>query len=152
MAEDQIVVTKEKIPTRKIKVKNIRKRGGSRLVFDHKQKQYLLAPGQEAEVEVTEPEAVRMEEASKAGADLEVEGSAAEAKADEKKPSPTRAEIAAMERDELEAGQEADKERRERDAKKSGEQLAAETGIQMHAHGTQPEVVTAPADAPPKKK
>ena len=52
----------------------------------------------------------------------------------------------------MKAGQEADKERREKDAKKSGPKRAAETGIRMFARGEHPQVVAAPPDAPPEKK
>ena len=58
----------------------------------------------------------------------------------------------------MEEGQEADRERREKDAKKTGEQLARETGIHMHARGLKPEVVAAPPtlrrrrnNAPPRR-
>ncbi len=52
----------------------------------------------------------------------------------------------------MEEGQEADRERRETAAKKSGEQLARETGIHMHARNVKPEVIASPPDALPKKK
>lgn len=153
--EEQIVVTKEKIPTRKITVKNAHPRG-SRLVFDHTGKQHLIGPGQQKEVEVAEPEAVRLEESSKAGSDLRIEGSDPEPQEAASEPPPpehaSRSALAEAERDVMEAGQEADKERAERDAKKSGTQLAAETGIHMHARGEKPEVIASPPDAPPKKK
>jgi hypothetical protein len=144
----------EKVATRKLKLKNVSKRG-NRVVFDIALKQHLIPPGGEAEVEVAEPEAKRMEEASKAGSDLQVDGNEPEKQEgapEVQEVQKTRPALAEAERDELEAGAEADKERREKDAKKSGAQLAAETGIHMHARGETPETVTAPPDAPPKKK
>jgi hypothetical protein len=62
--------------------------------------------------------------------------------------------MAKAEAERMEAGQEADKQRREEDAKKSGVELAAETGIHMHARGQEPEVLAVPPDytPPPTKK
>jgi hypothetical protein len=154
---DEIVITKEKVQTRKIKVKNV-STVGNRLIFGADLKQHLLGPGQEAEIEVAEPEAVRIEERSKAGSDIRVEGHDPEepAKPEGAPEAPpehaSRAALAEKEAEVMEQGQEADKERRERDAKKSGPQLAAETGIHMHARGETPHVVAMPPDAPPKKK
>ena len=162
MAEQQetIEVTKKEVPKRKITVKNTSEKG-HRLIFDANLRQHLLGPGQEAEVEVAEPEAKRMEEASKAGHDLQVGGGGEreERKVERLTEPPEtpkehehRGDLAALERDELEEGAEADKERREKIAKMTGAALAAETGIHMHARGEKPEVVLSPTDAPPKKK
>ena len=63
-----------------------------------------------------------------------------------------RVELAKKEAELMKAGQEADKERREKDEKKSGAKRAAETGIRMFARGLEPEVVAAPPDAPPEPK
>jgi len=151
MAEQQ---TKE-VVKRKIKVKNISKRGNRFVFVDGEQK--LIGPGQEVEVEVSEAEAKRLEEQSKAGSDLNVGGHEPEkAEADPDAPEipkehENRVALAEAERDLMEEGQEADKERREKAAKMSGEQLAASTGIHMHARGLKPEVVASPPDAPPKK-
>jgi hypothetical protein len=155
---ETIEVSKKEVPKTKIKVKNTSK--GQRLVFDHTLKQHLLGPGQEAEIEVAEPEAKRMQEASKAGSDLAVDGhDAAEKKTERLEEAPEqpkehehRPDLAALERDELEAGAEADKERQEKIAKMRGEDVAAETGIHMYARGEKPAVKTEPPDAPPKKK
>ena len=149
--------TTTEVAKRKIKVKNTSTKG-SRFVIDASGKTNMIGPGQEAEVELLEPVAKQYEEQSKAGSDLHIDGfdpeptppnTAAPEIPEEQK---TRTALAEAERDLMEAGQEADKERREKDAKKSGEQLAAETGIHMHARGEKPEVVAAPPDAPPKKK
>jgi hypothetical protein len=147
MAEQQ------EVAKRTIQVKNVSPTG-MRWVFDAAGKQHNLGPGQEAEVEVAEPVAKNMEEASKAGADLRVSGQDPEPKDGPEIPEEqkSRSALAEAEANLIEEGQEADKERREKDAKKSGEQLAAETGIHMHARGQAPDVVTRPADAPPKKK
>lgn len=146
----------KEIGRRKVKVKNAGPGTGSRLIFDADGRQHLLRPGQQAEVEVLEPEAKRLETASQAGSDVRVEGfdpPEKDRRRDERPDQPqSRGALAEKEREELEAGAEADRERRERDAKKSGPELAAETGIHMHARGVSPEVKTAPPDAPPKKK
>jgi hypothetical protein len=147
----------EKIPTRKIKVKNISK--GHRFVNDASGKAHTLAPGQGAEVELPDPEAKRFEEMSKhgSGQGLVVEGHDPEPR----KGAPeipeeheSRAAMAKAEAERMEAGQEADKERREEDAKRSGVDRAAETGIHMYARGEEPEVLASPPDytPPPKKK
>lgn len=147
----------EKVEKRTIKVKHAGAQG-QRFLFDADGKQHLLGPGQEAEVEVAEPEAKRLEEQSKAGSDLRVEGHEPEEQErpegapEEPEEHKSRGALAEKERELMEAGQEADKDRREKDAKKSGPQRAAETGIHMYARGLEPEVVAAPPDAPPKKK
>jgi hypothetical protein len=153
MAEQQ---TKE-VPKRTVHVKNTAKKG-QRFLFDATGKQVLLGPGQEADVEVAEPVAKQLEDASKAGSDLQVQGAdAAEPEPNEAAPEvpeehASRGALAEAERELMEEGQEADRDRREKAAKKTGPQLAAETGIHMHARGLAPEVVASPADAPPKKK
>lgn len=154
MAEQQ---TKE-VAKRKIKVKNNSPKG-SRFLFDANGKQVLLGPGQEQEVEVTEQEADMLETNSKAGSDILVEGHDPEEQEQVRLQEPpeipeeqkSRASLAEAERDLMEEGQEADKERREKIAKMKGPELAAETGIHMHARGVKPEVVASPPDAPPKK-
>jgi hypothetical protein len=153
MAEQQVEQAK-----RTIKVKNTSPRG-TRFVYDATGKQHLLGPGQEAEIEVTEPTAKLMEEGSKRpNSTIQVEGHEPEPpEPDENAPEipeehRSRVALAEAERDLMEEGQEGDKERREKAAKKPGTQLAAETGIRMHARGLKPEVKTAPADAPAKKK
>ena len=154
MAEQQ---HEQEVAKRKIKVKNASPRG-QRFLFDADGKQHLLGPGQELEVEVAEPVAKRMEEQSKAGSDLHIEGHDPEeppkneAAPEVPEEHESRVALAEKERDLMEAGQEADKERREKDAKKSGPQRRAETGIHMYAEGLEPEVVASPPDAPPKKK
>jgi hypothetical protein len=60
--------------------------------------------------------------------------------------------LAKKEAEDMKAGYEADKERREKDEKRLGSKRAAETGIRLFARGVEPEVVTAPPDAPPEKK
>ena len=100
----------------------------------------------------------QLEDQSKAGSDLVVQGSEApepekqEGAPETPKEHESRTALAAAEAELMEEGQQADRERREKDAKKSGEQLARETGIHMHARGLKPEVVASPPDAPPKKK
>jgi hypothetical protein len=153
MAEQE---TKE-VEKRKIKVKNA-STVGQRFLHDAAGHQHLLGPGQEAEVEVAEPEAKRLEEASKAGSDIRVEGHDPEeppkneAAPEVPEEHESRVKLAEKEAELMEAGQEADKDRREKEAKKSGPQRAAETGIHMHARGLEPEGIAAPPDAPPKKK
>lgn len=149
-------MAEQEVAKRKVNFKHAGPRG-QRFVIDANQKTHLLGPGEEAEVELSEPEAKRLEEASKAGSDLRVVGfepepaPANEAAPEVPKEHASRTALAEVERDLMEAGQEADRERREKDAKKSGPQLAAETGIHMHARGVKPEVVASPPDAPPKK-
>ncbi len=152
MAEAQ-----EKVTTRKVKVKNT-SATAKRWVYDAAGKQHILGPGEEAEVEVAEPQAEQMEKASKAGGIL-VEGHEPEEQAAHLAEPPevpeeqkSRAALAEAEEKLMEEGQEADKERREKVAKMSGPALAAETGIHMHARGATPDVVARPPDAPPKKK
>jgi hypothetical protein len=141
MAEQQ------EVAKRKITVKNTKL--ANRIVFDAGGKQHLIRPGEEAEVELAEPVAAGFEaEAAKEEEAAQAQQGAPETPEEQKsRPALAEAEAALMEE-----GHEADKERRERDAKKSGPQLAAETGIHMHARGQAPDVVTRPADAPPKKK
>lgn len=140
---------------RKVNVKNVSQKG-TRFLFDAGGKQVMFGPGHEQEVEVFEPVAKQLEDQSQGGSDLRIEGfdppeqeQGGPEIPDEQKSRPALAEA---ERDELEEGAEADKERREKDAKKKGEQLAAETGIHMHARNVKPDVKLAPEDAPPKKK
>jgi len=147
----------EQVAKRTVRFKNASPRG-SRFVIDATGKSHNLGPGEEAEVELAEPEAKRLEEASKGGSDLRVQGFDPE-KEDRLAPAPetpkeheSRTALAAAERDLMEEGKEGDRERREKVAKKSGPQLAAETGIQMHARGAKPEVVASPPDAPKKKE
>jgi hypothetical protein len=149
---------REDAPKRKVTVKNTSPKG-QRFVFDATGKQQMVGPGQEVEIELTEAEAKRLEEQSKAGSTLQVGGADAEVKVERLEEAPeepeehkSRVALAEAERDVMEEGQEADKERREKVAKMTGPQLAAETGIHMHARGVKPEVVASPPDAPPKKK
>src|SRR4029077_18155181 len=128
MAEQQ------EVTLRKVQLKNTSTKG-SRFVHDATGRQYLLGPGEEAEVEVAEGVATALEEQSKAGSDLRVSGfdpepaEPNEAAVEEPEEHETRTALAEAERDVMEEGQEADKDRRERATKKTGEQLAAETGI-----------------------
>lgn len=147
MAEQQ------EVAKRKVNFKHAGTRG-QRFVIDADQKTHLIGPGEEVEVELAEPEAKRLEEASKAGSDLRVQGFEPEKQEEpeELEEHKSRTALAEKERELMEEGQEADRERREKDAKKSGPQLAAETGIRMHARGVKPEVIASPPDAPPKKK
>ena len=163
MAEEQSytfssVPPHKEVPKQKIKVKNAGK--APHILFGADGKQHVVGPGQEAEVEVAEPEAKRFEEASKLGHGhgLVVEGHEPEK---EERPegapevteeSTDRTKMAKKEAELMKAGQEADKARREKDAKKPGLKRAAETGIAMFARGEEPEVVAAPPDAPPEKK
>ncbi len=160
MAETTTTTTTadQKVEKRKITVKNNSPKG-QRFLFDADGRQHTLGPGQELEVEMNEPEAKRLEEQSKAGSDLSVGGAESELKVERLEEAPEEPEehkhrgaLAEAERDLMEEGQEADKERREKVAKMTGPQLAAETGIHMHARGVKPEVVASPPDAPPKKK
>lgn len=149
---------KEKeVSKRSVHLKNTSPKG-QRFVFDATGKQHLIGPGEEVEVEVAEPVAKSLEDQSKAGSDLVVQGSEApepekqEGAPETPKEHKSRTALAAAEAELMEEGQQADRERKEKDAKKSGEQLARETGIHMHARGLKPEVVASPPDAPKKKK
>lgn len=147
----------EKVEKRKITVQNVHSTG-QRFVNDADGHQHVLGPGQSLEVEVVEPEAKRLEEQSKAGSDIRIEGhDPDEAPKNEAAPEipeehGDRTKLAEKEAELMEAGQEADKERREKEAKKSGAQRAAETGINILARGVEPAVVAKPPDAPVKKK
>lgn len=150
MAEQQ------EVAKRKLTIKNMSPKG-QRFVNDASGKAHTLGPGQSAEVELAEPEAKRFEEMSKngQGQGLVVEGSEPEEKEkpEGSKEQESRAAMAEKEAELMQAGQDADKERREEDAKKSGVDRAAETGIHMFARGVEPEVVALPPDAPaPKSK
>jgi hypothetical protein len=148
-------MAEQEVAKRKITVKNTHPRG-QRFVSDAAGMQHLLGPGQEAEVELAEPEAKRFEAMSKAGTGQGLVVAGQEPPEEERPEIPkeqeSRTALAEKETELMQAGQEADKERREKDAKKSGVQLAAETGIHMHARGLVPEVVASAPDAPPKKK
>jgi hypothetical protein len=137
-----------------IKVTNTGK--ASHVLFGADGKQHVVGPGQELEVEVAEPHAKQLQEASKGGSGLTVSGHEPEK---EERPegapevteeSTDRTKMAKKEAELMKAGQEADKGRREKDAKKPGLKRAAETGIAMFARGEEPEVVAAPPDAPPE--
>lgn len=150
-------MAEQEVQKRKVTLTNTSPRG-QRFVFDASGKQQMIGPGQEVEVEVTEAEAKRLEDASKGGAGLRIAGSEPDAQVERLSEPPeipeeqkSRAAMAEAERELMEEGQEGDKERREKVAKMSGEQLAAETGIHMHARGLKPEVVASPPDAPKKK-
>jgi hypothetical protein len=148
----------KEVAKQKIKVKNIGK--APHVFFAADGKQNVVAPGQDAEIEVTEAEAKRLQETSKSGEGqgLVVEGHEPEKEArpegapEVTEESTDRSKMAKKEAELMKAGQEADKERREKDAKKSGAKRAAETGIGMFARGQEPEVVAAPPDAPPEKQ
>lgn len=154
MAEQQ---QQKEVEKRKVTVKNTSTKG-QRFIIDAHGRTQLFGPGQEMEVEVTEPEAKRLEEQSSGGSSLRIQGHEPEeappneAAPEIPKEQESRGALAEAERELMEEGQEADRERREKDAKKSGEQLARETGIHMHARNVKPEVVASPPDAPPKKK
>ena len=117
-----------------------------------------VGPGQEAELEVAEPQAKVLQEASKRGSPLVVSGhepekeEPSEVEAATPKEHGHRHDLAKKEAELMKAGQEGDKERREKDEKKSGAKRAAVTGIRMFARGEEPEVVAAPPDAPPEPK
>jgi hypothetical protein len=145
---------KEEVRRSKVKIKNGSKTG-NRVIIDADMQQHLLAPGQEAEVELPEPQVKRLKEvAQRGGGDLIIDGTdPAEAKREGKPEVPpehaNRAALAKKEAELMKAGQEGDKERREKESHKSNADLAAETGIVAHAFGPGAlETVTAPADAP----
>jgi hypothetical protein len=147
---------KKEVAKRKLTIKNMSPKG-HRFVNDASGKAHTIGPGQTAEVELAEPEAKRFEEMSKAGQGqgLVVEGHEPEPKKGPEVPEEqeSRAAMAKKEAELMQEGQDADKERREEDAKKSGVDRAAETGIHMFARGFEPEVVALPPDAPaPKPK
>ena len=155
MAEQQ--QAKQEVPKRSIHLKNNSPRG-QRFLFDADGKQVILGPGQEADVEVSEPEAKRLEAASTSGSSLNVQGHDPE-KEEPVEGAPeipeeqqSRTALAKAETELMEEGQEADRDRREKASKMSGEKLAAQTGIHMHARGLKPEVIAKPADAPPPPK
>lgn len=120
----------------------------------------IIGPGQEAEVEVAEPQAKVLQDASKRGSYLVVSGyepepeepSGVEAATPEEQKS--RHALAEKETELMQAGQEAGKEAREKMAKKDWQKLAAETGIAIMGRGGVDalETVAAAPDAPPKKK
>ena len=151
-------MAEQEVQKRTVRVKHHGTRG-QRFLFDANGKQHTFGPGQEGEVELSEAEAKRLEEASKAGSDLRIAGSEPEQKAGRLEEAPEqpkehehRTALAEAERELMEEGQEADRERREKAEKLKGPQLAAETGIHMHARGLKPEVIASPPDAPPKKR
>lgn len=132
---------------RNITLKNTAR--GARYVHDASGKQVLLGPGQEREVEVNDPVAKQLEEASRAGSTLQVSG--CEPKKQER-PGPvapdehkSRSALAEAEAKRTAEGQEKEKARREAEAKKPSDQLAGEPGIHMHER-------PAPAPAPDPKK
>jgi hypothetical protein len=120
----------------------------------------MIGPGLEAEVEVAEPQAKILQDASKRGSHLTVSGhepeqeepSEVEAATPEEQKS--RHALAEKETELMQAGQEAGKETREKMAKKDWQKLAAETGIAIMGRGGVDalETVAAAPDAPPKKK
>jgi hypothetical protein len=146
----------KEIAKQKISVKNTGK--ADNVLHDADGEAKTIGPGQEAELEVAEPQAKILQEASKKGSPLVVSGhepdkeepSEVEAATPEEQKS--RHALAAKEAEDMKAGYEADKERREKDEKRLGSKRAAETGIRLFARGQEPEVVTAPPDAPPEKK
>lgn len=146
----------KEVAKQSITVKNTGK--ADNVLHDASGKDHTVGPGQEVELEVVEPQAKALQEASKRGSPLVVSGHEPEKEEQSEVEAATpeehgsRAQMAAKEAELMKAGQEADKERREKDAKKSGPKLAAETGIRMFARGEAPEVVAAPPDAPPEKK
>jgi hypothetical protein len=146
----------KEVAKQKIKVKNTGK--ADNVLHDADGQQKLVGPGQEAELEVAEPQAKLLQEASKRGSPLVVDGHEPEKEEPSEVEAATpeehghRASLAKKEAELMKEGYEADKDRREKDAKKSGPKLAAETGIRTWARGVAPEVVTAPPDAPPEKK
>jgi hypothetical protein len=160
--EQQHTETKPAGPLHKVKIKN-----GSATqphnIIDPNMQQHLILPGQEAEVELPEPQAKRMREAAQKGyGDLIIDGTdpaqvrmQARQQGGPKIPEEhaSRSALAAKEAELMKAGQEAGKEQREKNAKRSQTDLAAETGIGAHAFGPGAvETVTAPPDAPPPKK
>jgi hypothetical protein len=144
----------DEVAKQKITVKNTGK--APQVLYGADGKEHIVGPGQEAEVEVAEPQAKTLQEASKAGSGLVVAGSEPE-KEERPEGAPeipeehwSRVKMAAKEAELMKAGQEGDKERREKEAKKSALKRAAETGIAAHVRG-EPETVAAPPDAPPEK-
>jgi hypothetical protein len=105
----------------------------------------VIGPGQEAEVEVAEPQAKILQEGSKRGSHLQV------STPEEQK---SRHALAEKETELMQAGQEAGKDAREKMAKKDWQKLAAETGIGIMGRGGVDalETVAEAPDAPAKKK
>jgi hypothetical protein len=138
----------------KVKIKN-GSRTGPRVIIDADLQQHYLAPGQEAEVELPEPQAKRLKDvAQKGGGDLIIDGvDPADARREGKPEQPpehaNRPALAKKEAELMKAGQEAGKEQADKDAARSNEERAAESGILAHAFGPGAlETVTAPPDAP----
>lgn len=146
----------KEVAKQKISVKNTGK--ADHELFDAEGQHKIVGPGQEAEVEVAEPQAKILQEGSKKGSTLVVSGHEPEKEEKSEVEAATpeehshRTALAKKEAEVMKAGQEADKARREKDAKKPGAKRAAETGIAMFARGQEPEVVAAPPDAPPEPK
>ena len=141
-----------------IKVKNTGK--AAHVLHDAVGAQKVVLPNQETEIEVAEPQAKVLQEASKRGSHLVVSGhepekeepSEVEAATPEEQKS--RPALAEKETELMQAGQEAGKEARDKMAKKDWQKLAAETGIGIMGRGGVDalETVSAAPDAPPKKK
>jgi hypothetical protein len=120
----------------------------------------VIGPGQEAEVEVAEPQAKILQEASKRGSHLTVSGHEPEKEEPSEVETATPEEqksrhaLAEKETELMQAGQEAGKDAREKMAKKDWQKLAAETGIGIMGRGGVDalETVAEAPDAPAKKK
>ena len=151
MADEHKEVAKQKIT-----VKNTGK--ADNILHDASGQPKVVGPGQEVEVEVAEPQAKILQDASKQGSSLTVSGHEPEKEEPSEVEQATpeehghRADLAKKEAELMKEGQEGDKERREKDAKKSGFKRAAETGIRTYARGVEPEVVAWPLDLPPEKQ
>src|SRR5262245_25154972 len=151
---------KEKVETTKVTLKH-GGRGGQRIIIDVHGAQHVIGPGVEREVELAAPEAERMKKvAEDGGGDLIVGGvnpaeKRAELNKNEAAPETpdehgTRAAVAKKEQELMHAGQEADAEGREKRAKMSAPDLAAQSGIGILARGADAlETVASPPDAPP---
>lgn len=146
---------KEEVKRTKVTVKHGGK-VGQRVLIDADGKQHVIGPGMEAELEVAEPEAKRLQAASKAGhGDLVVDGEEPEAEEEEGLPEipeehADRKSVAAKEAELMKEGQEAGKEAREKMLKMDKQKLAARTGIGIMARDGLDALATvaAPPDAP----
>jgi hypothetical protein len=148
---------KEEVRTRSVTIKNIGR--APQVMIDKDGNQHLIGPGQESEVELPEKQVDRLRKlAERGGGSLVVDGvdpRDARRGTEQDRPEPpeehdSRAALAKKEAEVMREGQEADKERADRDRGKTGAELAAETGVGAHVFGPV-ETVAAPPDAPPEK-
>lgn len=120
----------EKIKSTKLTVKH-RGKVGQRILHDFLNNQVTLNPGDEKEIEMWEPQAERMKEASKDPAvDLEVDGVEAEKEEREDQPEQlSRAEMEEKENENLRSGREAEAKDKQERVRRTRQQIAAETGV-----------------------